>query len=495
MKYHPQGQSNPIVWTELIEWNVSPRRYKPGLQPIEQGLRDQIERSLVETVVEDVLFAGSGRDFESLGLGFLWISDSGPSTVEECTAAAVIRLLGQGRRWRGSESEGSVQAPEYVGRFIDAVADANGINAADLQNEVLVVLGSALEQWLVVPQALRVVTPVPDPNGSIDVYDCPRCGSSHLHSSAGVCIVCRHALPSESTLHSTSEIPDDYYEFLARCGEDPFRLNCEELTGQTDGNDRILRQRRFQEVFMEDEVPIAAGVDLLSVTTTMEAGVDIGSLLAIGLANMPPVRFNYQQRVGRAGRRGLGMSAALTLCRGRSHDDYYFERPSLITAEPPPRPYVDVTRQEIARRIVNKEILKRAFQGVDVGYSGDNVHGEFGAVGQWEGFRAAIENWIATHPVDIEEVSRAILRRTAMDSPEGVAAMTDHVGENLLPAIDNAVQHPTSQAHVSAQRASRRAWDSSHVRLSDAQPVSLPSTSYAIPSRIWRDRPRTGDRH
>ena len=68
---------------------------------------------------------------------------------------------------------------------------------------------------------------------------------------------------------------------------------------------------------LEDEIEAAAGVDLLSVTTTMEAGVDIGSLQAIALANMPPVRFNYQQRVGRAGRRDDPLAAALTICRGR----------------------------------------------------------------------------------------------------------------------------------------------------------------------------------
>ena len=62
------------------------------------------------------------------------------------------------------------------------------------------------------------------------------------------------------------------------------------------------------------------------------------------------------------------MSAALTLCRGRSHDDYYFERPELITAEPPPRPYVDVTRPEISQRVINKEILRDAFSTLDIGY-------------------------------------------------------------------------------------------------------------------------------
>jgi len=435
-------------WTEIIDWNATPKSYKTGLQPAERDLRDMIEASLLESVVEYVLFAAGSRDFESLRLGFLWINDQGPSTFEECAAASVVRLLAQGKRWRGPEAEGSVQAPEYVERYLEETAQTAGRDLEQLRNAVVELLGSALDQWLVVPQNLSVLTPVQDASNNIEVYTCQRCNRCHLHISTGVCTGCRNTLPASPMQYSTAATPEDYYEFLARCSEPAFRLNCEELTGQTDRMDRIVRQRWFQEVFMEDEVEIAFGVDLLSVTTTMEAGVDIGTLLAIGLANMPPVRFNYQQRVGRAGRRGLGMSAALTLCRGRSHDDYYFERPMMITADPPPRPYVDVSSEEIAKRVINKEILRRAFEDIEVDYSGDNVHGEFGRVGEWDQNRPTVEDWIASNPLAVREVCGSILRRTDMDSPSGIATMEDYANTQLVPDIYGAVNHPSSLPHL-----------------------------------------------
>ena len=261
-------------------------------------------------------------------------------------------------------------------------------------------------------------------------FQCGRCSRVHLHRSGSVCSGCLTQLGSPLVAGvDDADQQIDYYRWLAVDAGPIFRLNCAEMTGQTDKVLARDRQRLFQNIPVGDEVALTDNIDLLSVTTTMEAGVDIGSLLAVMMANMPPMRFNYQQRVGRAGRRGAALSLALTLCRGRSHDDYYFQRPERITADPPPPPYVDTSRLQILRRVLAKEVLRRAFSelGLFASSAGDSVHGEFGTASAWNlppdnlpaGYLVGdvadvVAQWIGRNQPLVEEICDALLVQTRL---------------------------------------------------------------------------------
>ena len=45
-----RSQTTTILWTAIFDWNVAPHRYRSGLQPVEQELRDRIEAELLRCV-------------------------------------------------------------------------------------------------------------------------------------------------------------------------------------------------------------------------------------------------------------------------------------------------------------------------------------------------------------------------------------------------------------------------------------------------------------
>jgi len=478
---NPGGFSQSVLWTnadnhtgpwrELYNWASG---MTPNAKPNSQLNADQqnhltLIRDESLTELMDIVFASGQRSLESLCIALATtdrLRFPAPSPDVQEASDGVIRLLGSRKKLSSHDwISPPPNTPAYVRNYLQAIARLRGLNAAALETDVIDYLTNSgcLNQYILQATALCLLRPG---NGA-QYYECPQCRRIHLHAAGGVCTDCLTTLNPPQPLTS-AQLLSDYYSYLATQTEELFRLNCEELTGQTNKADGRTRQRLFQNVVLPGtENERTDPIDLLSVTTTMEAGVDIGGLLAVMMANMPPMRFNYQQRVGRAGRRGAGLSVALTLCRGRSHDDYYFQRPQRITADPPPQPYVDVEREAIIKRVLVKEVLREAFQELNLfGGATDSVHGEFGNAAQWSqptppaqpggpsgpSVEQLVSGWIQNNQTAIAHTTDVLLAYADPNLVSRRQLLIDFINQQLTGQITGAANDPALPQNALSER-------------------------------------------
>src|SRR5690606_29367690 len=125
-------------------------------------------------------------------------------------------------------------------------------------------------------------------------------------------------------------------------------------------------------------------------------------------------------------------------CRGRSHDDYYFQHHERITNEETPKPYLSLDMPAIFYRVLASEVLRQALASAitlhDEVDPTRNVHGQFGYASDWTELRPHVISWVNRHEAEIQEIAAALKLAT-----HGAIREIDPVGwvrDELLPRID-----------------------------------------------------------
>ena len=301
---------------------------------------------------------------------------------------------------------------------------------------------------------------------------CGRCKSVHRPVST-----IQHCLDCGSPKMAELD-PDHDPVFLARKGfyrnpvtnalseppTPPLALVAAEHTAQLNApqNEDVFSKAEenellFQDIALGERATSSTAVDVLSSTTTMEVGIDIGALSGVALRNMPPGRANYQQRSGRAGRRGKAVATVVAFGSADSHDEHYFTEPDGMIRGDVVDPKLTLDNPDIVRRHIRAFLLQSYHQDRIAGVDPDQNHDLFSVLGTVGEFResASLLNredlaaWLAENESQLQSrVSSWIPREI---SPIDRGLLLSGLVQDCLEAIDDAIGSATSEAEPSSE--------------------------------------------
>lgn len=176
--------------------------------------------------------------------------------------------------------------------------------------------GDGIRNFAISPHALLIGT-------ETIIFECEKCGNRLTTTQkneelldGAICIMNR----CKGVYRKTAGIDlKNYYKTVYNRGRSP-RVFTADHTGLLDRKVRESIEIDFK------TRPNLNSVNTLVATSTLEMGIDVGSLNTVINASIPPTPSNFLQRVGRAGRR-TGSALVLNFCLNKAHDLYFFGDP------------------------------------------------------------------------------------------------------------------------------------------------------------------------
>jgi len=158
-------------------------------------------------------------------------------------------------------------------------------------------------------------------NNQVTTYSCTVC-THQLHiESSDTLIEDASCLEYRCAGHYKKDATGkpNYYNLVYNRSHSP-RIHAAEHTGLLDRDVREKTENDFK------ERPKYNSINTLVATSTLEMGIDVGSLNSVANTSVPPLVANFLQRIGRAGR-SSGTAIVLNFVKNQSHDLFYYEEP------------------------------------------------------------------------------------------------------------------------------------------------------------------------
>lgn len=179
-------------------------------------------------------------------------------------------------------------------------------------------------------------------------------------------------------------------------------------------------------------------INVMSCSTTMEMGVDIGGINMVAMNNVPPHPANYLQRAGRAGRRAETRSVALTVCKDNPHDQYVFRHTVWPFITQLRTPNISLSSPLLVQRHINSMLLAHFLRLQHQTSKITKLTLEWWMLPRGESrqerFVAWCECFNATKHPELDRGVQSLIRRTVFE------------GRNVAALIDEAAQMVSSHA-------------------------------------------------